>query len=75
MRTQRHSEQFDLPTDSPQPPEPPDEDSDLDDLDDFNLPCTDIDDGRWDAFIPDDDERDPLPEEGDFWNDEFPNDE
>jgi hypothetical protein len=29
------------------------------------LPCTD--DSRWDAFIPDDDECDPLPEEGDFW--------
>jgi hypothetical protein len=25
------------------------------------------DDSRWDAFIADDDELDPLPEYGDFW--------
>ena len=27
----------------------------------------DGDDLRWDAFIPDDDERDPEPDPGDFW--------
>jgi hypothetical protein len=45
------------------PLEEPDEPSDLDDID---VPCTD-DDSRWDAFIPDDDERDPLPDVGDVW--------
>lgn len=25
------------------------------------------DDSNWDVFIPEDDERDPLPEPGDFW--------
>ncbi len=31
--------------------------------------CTplELDDDRWDAFLPDDDQRDPLPEPGDFW--------
>lgn len=28
------------------------------------------DDAYWDAFIPDDDECDPLPEPGDFWMEE-----
>jgi hypothetical protein len=45
------------------------------DLDDSYLRAGDGDDERWDAFIADDDERDPLPEPGDFPNDEFPNDE
>jgi hypothetical protein len=53
------------------PQEEPDEPSDLDD---FDGPPGD-DDSRWDVFVPDDDERDPLPEPGDFWNDEFTNDE
>jgi hypothetical protein len=44
-------------------PEVPDEDSELDE---FDLPSMD-DDTRWDAFIADDDERDPLPAPGDFW--------
>jgi hypothetical protein len=44
------------------------------DLDDFDLPWL-PDDSRWDVFVPEDDERDPLPEPGDFWNDEFPDDE
>jgi hypothetical protein len=40
----------------------PEEDSELE----FEeLPFTD--ELRWDAFIPEDDECDPLPEEGDFW--------
>ena len=59
----RDTVRIDSPTDSPDPLEEPDEDTDLDE---FDLPCTD-DDGRWDVFIPDDDERDPLPEAGDFW--------
>jgi hypothetical protein len=28
------------------------------------------DDSRWDVFLPDDDEIDPLPERGDFWLDD-----
>jgi hypothetical protein len=40
----------------------PDEESDFE----FEeMPCTD--ESHWDAFIPDEDECDPLPEEGDFW--------
>jgi hypothetical protein len=35
------------------------EDSELDEID--------PDDPRWDAFIADDDERDPQPDYGDFW--------
>jgi hypothetical protein len=45
------------------------------DWDDFDRPCTDAEDDRWDVFIADDDERDPLPDAGDFWNDEFRNGE
>jgi hypothetical protein len=30
----------------------------------------DGDDAYWDVFIPDEDERDPLPEPGDFWIEE-----
>jgi hypothetical protein len=54
---------------------PEDEDPDLEepvdpadasDLDFEEMPCTD-DDSRWEAFIPDEDERDPLPDPGDFW--------
>jgi hypothetical protein len=70
MRSQRHSGQLDPPTDLSQPTESPEEDSDQDDLDDFDHPCTDVNDLRWDVFIPDDDERDPLPEAGDFWVDD-----
>ena len=44
----------------------PDEPSDLEELD---PPWTDDDDARWEPFIPDEDERDPLPEPGDFWID------
>jgi hypothetical protein len=39
------------------------------DLDEFDLPWADDGDPRWDVFIPDDDERDPLPQPGDFWID------
>lgn len=41
------------------PLDEPDDSSDLDDID--------PDDERWDAFIADDDERDPQPNYGDFW--------
>jgi hypothetical protein len=37
---------------------------------DFNLPAPG-DDDRWEVFIPDDDERDPLPDPGDFWISDF----
>jgi hypothetical protein len=53
------------PVDPPnEVPEPNDE---PDDVDDYDLPCTDADDARWDVFIPDEDECDPLPDPGDFW--------
>ena len=55
----------------PLPDEPselePEEPSDLSDLEFEEMPCTDDDDARWEVFIPDDDERDPVPEPGDFW--------
>jgi hypothetical protein len=41
------------------PNDEPDDSSELDKID--------PDDPRWDAFIADDDERDPQPEPGDFW--------
>lgn len=41
--------------------------ADESDLEFEELPCTDEDDARWDAFIPDEDECDPEPEAGDFW--------
>ena len=34
--------------------------------DDVEVPWSD--EAYWDVFIPDDDELDPLPELGDFWN-------
>ena len=52
-----------------EPLSPLEEPDDSSDLDDFDLPHTD-DDSRWDVFIPDDDERDPLPDLNDFWIDE-----
>jgi hypothetical protein len=62
------------PSDLETPPAEPD---DLSDLDYADIPCTDdgsdlsdgdpSDDRRWDAFIPDEDQRDPAPEPGDFW--------
>ena len=48
---------------------PADEPDDPSDLDDWDPP---IDDASWDVFIPDDDERDPLPDAGDFWDGEDP---
>jgi hypothetical protein len=39
---------------------------DASDLEFEELPCTD-DDSHWEAFIPDEDERDPEPDPGDFW--------
>jgi hypothetical protein len=45
------------------PPEQPSEDPDVDFL-------IGDDDSRWDVFLPDDDEIDPLPEPGDFWCDD-----
>jgi hypothetical protein len=50
------------PYDTPSPQEDLDEASDLDEFDPENR-----DDERWDAFIADDDELDPLPDPGDFW--------
>jgi hypothetical protein len=38
------------------------------DLDDFDVTGAD-EDAAWEVFIADDDERDPLPEAGDFWLD------
>jgi hypothetical protein len=49
------------PSDASGPPEP-DEPSDLEYPED-----TQADDDRWDVFIPDDDECDPLPDPDDFW--------
>ena len=63
IRGNRDANGINSPVDPPGPLDEPDDDTDLDD---FNLPCTD-EDARWDVFIPDDDERDPLPEPGDFW--------
>jgi hypothetical protein len=48
----------DPPSDEPEEPSDPD---------DYDAPCTDEDDSRWDVFIPDDDEFDPLPDPSDFW--------
>ena len=56
------------PSEEPSELEPaPDEPQEPSDLEFEELPCTDDDDSRWDAFIPDDDERDPQPAPGDFW--------
>jgi hypothetical protein len=56
------------PPNQPNEIEPePDEPADPSDLEFEELPCTDDDDSRWEAFIPDDDERDPEPAPGDFW--------
>lgn len=59
----------DLPPDEPDRWEPdPEEPIEPSDLDEEDIPCTDdVDDGRWDAFIADDDECDPEPEWNDFW--------
>ncbi len=54
------------PTDPP-PLEPPVETEEPCEPAEIDLPCTD--DAQWEVFIADDD-CDPLPERGDFWNDE-----
>jgi hypothetical protein len=46
-------------------PEPRETEDDPDETGEFDE--IDPDDPRWDAFIADDDERDPEPEYGDFW--------
>jgi hypothetical protein len=40
------------------------------DLDEFEPPAVQNaeDDSLWDVFIPDDDECDPMPDYGDFWD-------
>ena len=53
------------PIDPPEPLTPVEEPDEPSDLDDFDGPSID-DDSRWDVFIPDDDERDPLPDPSDF---------
>jgi hypothetical protein len=51
------------------PSQPPDEhDQSPADADVDSFPPDD--DSRWDVFVPDDDEIDPLPEPGDFWLDD-----
>ncbi len=45
-----------------EPEEEPAEPDQPDDPNDF-----DPDDQQWDAFLADDDERDPQPDHGDFW--------
>jgi hypothetical protein len=46
----------------------PDDTDDPSDLEDIEKDA--LDDADWDVFLADDDELDPLPEYGDFW-DEF----
>lgn len=41
-------------------------DPDYECYDDDRTPL-EFDDRHWDAFLPDDDQFDPLPEPGDFW--------
>ncbi|MGD9636617.1 MAG: hypothetical protein AB7G28_25780 [Pirellulales bacterium] len=58
----------DLTPDEPSDLEPENEEStDASDLELPEVPATDEDDARWEAFIPDDDQSDPQPEPGDFW--------
>jgi hypothetical protein len=57
------------PVDPPHPLAPVEEPEEPSDLDNFDIPQGD-DDSRWDVFIPDEDERDPQPDPGDFWIDE-----
>jgi hypothetical protein len=51
---------------APSPFDEPDHSPDAADVD----PLSADDDARWDVFLPDDDEVDPLPEPGDFWFDD-----
>ena len=53
---------------SEEPREELEDDKTADHVDDSSeLDEIDPDDPRWDAFIADDDERDPQPDYGDFW--------
>ncbi len=59
---------LDQPFDLPEPLAPledPEEPSELED----EVPLN-VDDADWEAFLTDEDERDPLPERGDFCPDE-----
>jgi hypothetical protein len=47
-----------------------DEPPDRNDLEDEDTLLVGSDDTPWEAFIPDDDELDPEPEDGDFWIDD-----
>ena len=47
---------------------PDDELDDASDLDEADAEL--FDDANWEAFIADEDERDPLPDFGDFWIDD-----
>jgi len=61
-------DEFDPADDPPEPSElepTPIEPSDLEAPD---IPCSD-DDSAWEVFIPDEDQRDPLPDPSDFWID------
>jgi hypothetical protein len=49
-------------------------DADNSDLDDFDLQRSEADDARWDVFVADEDERDPLPDPSDYWH-EFADDD
>jgi hypothetical protein len=69
MRPHTNSDELEGRQEGTQPDEETEElnsslETDEDDLDESQL--EDADDGRWDAFILDDD-GDPLPEYGDFW--------
>ena len=56
------------PQDEPEEPTDlePDGPTEPSDFEYVDIPCTD-EDSRWDVFLPDDDERDPQPDAGDFW--------
>ena len=55
---------------SEEPQEDFDNDEAPEDDDSSELDEIDPDDPRWDAFIADDDERDPQPDYGDFWQED-----
>jgi hypothetical protein len=62
------AERAELPeSDEPElPRDDADDPDDLDGVDELDV-SGDDEDAQWDAFIADDDERDPLPARGDFW--------
>ena len=59
---------FDINSAPVVPSSPSTESNDTDDWEDAEIPYAG-DDRDWDAFLADDDERDPLPDERDFWID------